>query len=68
MVEKKIVVDIDADGNVKAETFGMIGTECFDEVQKLMKDLAEGDEIIEKKPDFFKSKLSVSDKVQNKRQ
>ena len=68
MEEKKIVVDIDAEGNVRAETFGMVGGECLDEVQKLMKDLAQGVETGEKKPDFFKSKVSASDKVQNKRQ
>lgn len=65
---KKIVIDIDADGSVKAETFGMIGAECLDEVQKLMKDLAEDVEIVEKKPDFFKSKIVSTDKVTNKRQ
>ena len=64
---KKIVVDIGADGNVRAETFDMVGPECFDEVQKLMADLAEGVEIVEKKPDFFKSKLNTTTQVQNKR-
>ena len=67
MAEKKIVVDIDAQGNVHAETFGMLGGECLDEVQKLMEDLADG-AIVEKKDDFFKSKVGAIQTAQNKRQ
>ena len=40
MAEKKIVIDIDDKGGILAETFGLIGTECVDELDKLMKDLA----------------------------
>lgn len=68
MTEKKIVVEIDADGSVRAETFGMVGGECLDEVQKLMNDLAKDVAVVEKKEDFFKSKVSAVEKVQNKRQ
>ena len=67
MAEKKIVIDIDKMGNVHAETFGVVGGECLDEVQKLMEDLADG-AIVEKKDDFFKSKVGATQTAQNKRQ
>ena len=40
MAEKKIVIDINEEGALHAETFGMQGTECIAELDKLMKDIA----------------------------
>lgn len=40
MAEKKIVINIQEDGQIHAETLGMVGTECVTELDKLMKDLA----------------------------
>ena len=38
MDEKKIVIQIGEDGSLNAETFGMYGTECIDEIDKLGND------------------------------
>ena len=40
MANKKIVIDINDKGEIEAETFGMQGTECLNELDKLLKDLA----------------------------
>ena len=40
MSEKKIVISIDNAGNCDAETFGIYGSECIDELDKLLKDLS----------------------------
>ena len=53
MADKKIVVDIDDKGAIKAETFGMQGTECLEELDRLLKDLALQTETA-KKQEFFK--------------
>ena len=56
MKENKIVVEIDENGKINAETFGMEGVGCIDELNKLMRDLATLTDI-EKKPDFYKCKV-----------
>lgn len=38
---KKIVVDLDSEGNLHAETFGFTGRICFDEFDKLFADIVE---------------------------
>jgi|GEM_PF-3095958 len=38
--DKRIVVDIDSDGNIVSETFGYVGASCVEDVEKIMKDLA----------------------------
>ena len=66
MAEKKIVINIDDKGTINAETFGMVGTQCIDELDKLMKDIAllgSG----EKKKEFFEQETQTSAKVINKR-
>ena len=57
MAEKKIVIDISENGEIKAETFGYQGVSCVDELDKLMKDIAV---ITEKthKPEFFKEGIT----------
>jgi len=55
MSEKKIVVKINEDGMIFAETQGFIGTECAAELDKLLKDLARLNER-RKKPEFFQEK------------
>lgn len=65
MAEKKIVIDIDDKGEIKAETFGMQGTECLNELDKLLKDLALETQTT-KKPDFFKEGTSVDNKIKVK--
>ena len=67
MAEKKIVIDIDESGSINAETFGMYGTECLSELDKLLKDLALESKIT-KKDEFFKEGTLVDNtiKVNNK--
>ena len=65
MNEKKIVVSIDSKGNLKSETFGMQGTECIDELDKLLKDIARNGNI-RKKPEFYNQKINLNNKVSNK--
>lgn len=65
MAEKKIVIDIDEKGNIHAETFGMVGTECIDEIEKLMKDVAMHGERV-KKPEFYKQRTTENNIVNNK--
>lgn len=66
MEEKKIVVDINETGEIKAETFGMQGTECLEELDKLLKDLALQTKVV-KKAEFFKERTTVEKNVQVKK-
>ena len=62
MTEKKIVIDIAEDGAFHAETFGMKGTECIIELDKLMKDIARLGERT-KKAEYFKEGVSADTTV-----
>ena len=66
MSEKKIVIDISDKGEIKAETFGMQGTDCLNELDKLLKDLALESNIV-KKDEFFKEGTTIQNhtKVKN---
>ena len=65
MSEKKIVIKIDDKGSINAETFGMVGAECVDELDKLMKDIAlRGSR--NKKPEFFEQEVQSSAKMKIK--
>ncbi len=65
MSEKKIVIDISDKGEIKAETFGMQGTECLNELDKLLKDLALENNIV-KKDEFFKEGTTVQNETKVK--
>ncbi len=58
MSEKKIVIDISDKGEIKAETFGMQGTDCLNELDKLLKGLALENNIV-KKDEFFKEGTTI---------
>ena len=58
MAEKRIIIDINEEGALHAETFGMQGTECIAELDKLMKDIARIGERT-KKPEYFKEGISA---------
>ena len=66
MPEKKIVVNISDTGEIDAETFNMEGTECLEELDKLLKDLA-----IEykttKKEHFFRNSTKVDNTIKVKK-
>ena len=65
MDEKKIVIQISKDGTLNAETFGMYGTECIDEIDKLMKDMARAG-THHKKPEVYEQKTTTSNTIKNK--
>ena len=65
MEEKKIVINIDEKGGIDAETFGIVGTECLDELDKLMKDIALSGTTTKKK-EFFEQETKAASKVTNK--
>ena len=62
MAEKKIVVDIKENGEIKAETFGFQGAGCLAELDKLLKGLAM-ETSTEKKPEFFSEGRVVDNTV-----
>ena len=65
MAEKKIVVNINDKGEIDAETFGLQGTECLQELDKLLKDLALETTTV-KKEDFFKEGTTINQTITNK--
>ena len=66
MSEKKIVIDINDKGEINAETFNMEGTECLDELDKILKDLALETETT-KKDEFFKNSTKVDNTIKVKK-
>jgi len=68
MQEFNVIVDIDEDGNIKAETKGINGETCVSELDEILKGL-EGERNFKNKPEFYKkesvkvvSKKTVSTK------
>jgi len=61
-MEEKIIINIDMQGKVDAETFGITGAKCLDELDKIMKDIA-NECVTEKKPDFFDEKKNIDKNV-----
>lgn len=65
MEEKKITIKIGQDGSIDAETFGIKGVGCIDELDMLLKGLSLSNNI-EKKQDFYEQKTNITNKVSNK--
>lgn len=65
MPEKKIVVNVSDTGEIDAETFNMEGTECLEELDKLLKDLALESKTT-KKEDFFRNTTKVVNTIKVK--
>lgn len=65
MADKKIIIYIDDKGSINAETFGMEGTECLEELDKLLKDLAL-ESTTTKKEEFFKEGTTVDNTIKAK--
>ena len=66
MPEKKIVVYISDSGEIDAETFDMEGTECLEELDKLLKDLALETKTT-KKEDFFRNSTRIDNTIKVKK-
>lgn len=52
MQEYNVIIEIDADGNIKAETKGMKGDICVSELDEILKGL-EGEQTFKNKPEFY---------------
>ena len=57
MKEHRIEIEFDDEGNIKAETFGMEGAICADELDKVLKGI-KGERKVENTPDYYKSQTS----------
>lgn len=57
MKEYKIEIEFDDEGNIKAETFGMEGSICADELDKVLKGI-KGERKVENTPDYYKSQAT----------
>ncbi len=66
MADKKIVIEINDKGEINAETFGIQGIECLNELDKLLKDLAL-ETTTNKKPEFFKECIAENNTVKAKK-
>lgn len=60
MKETKILVNINEDGEISAETFGFLGEVCLSELEQLLGESADFDELV-KKDEFYKKSV-VSNK------
>ena len=58
MQEFKIIIEIDEDGNIKAETKGMKGEVCIEELKDILVGL-EGDRKENNKPEFYKKENKI---------
>lgn len=52
MQEYNIIIDIDENGNIKAETKGMKGDICINELDDILKDI-QGKQSCKNKPEFY---------------
>ena len=68
MAEQTITITIDENGKINAETIGIKGELCLDELQELLEN--DGDLLSVKKTDeyFQKQIVKTKTKIQNKKQ
>jgi len=64
MQEFKIEIEIDEEGSLKAETKGMEGEVCVNEIENILKGI-DGEMNSKNKPEFYK-KVKVSKKLKLK--
>ena len=64
MQEYKIEILIDEEGNIKAETNGMIGDICIKELEKILKNV-EGKQSFSNKPEFYKKPKEQKNTLKN---
>lgn len=65
-MSKKIIISVDNKGKIEAETFGIYGSECLSELDKLLKNLSIETKT-RKKDEFYKEGILInnSSKVNN---
>ncbi len=64
MQEFNIEIEIDEDGNIKAESKGIKGELCVTELNDILKGL-EGDESFKNKPEYYQKIKSIKQTVRN---
>jgi len=64
MQEFNVEIEIDKDGNIKAETKGMKGDVCIDELEEILAGL-EGEQKFKNKPEFYQKNPETKIKVKS---
>ena len=66
MAEQTISIEIDENGKIKAETEGLKGSMCLDELQKLLGELGEI-QSINKTDEFYNTQTqTIDERIKNK--
>ncbi|MBL1352763.1 MAG: DUF2997 domain-containing protein [Zetaproteobacteria bacterium] len=65
MKEYNVIVEIDEDGNIKAETKGMNGKVCINELDEILDEVT-GEREFKNKPEFYKKDSVVRKTIKNK--
>jgi hypothetical protein len=66
MTEYKVEISIDEDGNITAETRGMVGDACIDELDALLSGV-EGEQSSKNKPEFYQKNESNKSRIKIKK-
>jgi hypothetical protein len=67
MAEQTITIEIDGNGKIKAETEGIKGEMCLDELQKLLEDFSDL-QSVNKTDEFYQNQIiNMNNKIQNKK-
>lgn len=64
MQEYNIIIEIDENGNIQAETKGMKGDICINELDEILKGI-EGDQKFKNKPEFYQGNVKQKRKLKN---
>jgi len=62
MKEYNVIVEIDEDGNIKAETKGINGKICVNELDEILENLV-GDRNFKNKPEYYKKEQVIQKRV-----
>lgn len=65
MQEYNVIIEIDEEGNIKAETKGMKGDICVGELDEILKGL-DGEQKFKNKPEFYDRSIKQKGVVKNK--
>lgn len=65
MQEYNVIIEIDEDGNIQAETKGMKGDICISELDEILKGL-DGELKFKNKPEFYQKNEKQTTKLKNK--
>jgi len=65
MQEYNVTIEIDEDGNIKAETKGMKGDICVGELDEILKGL-DGEQDFKNKPEFYQKNVQLKNSLKVK--